>query len=207
MAGNLERKCILPPRFRLSTKPPWRVHNKVGNVRWKSPRYLPVSLKKYTIKHELEKYQCCHRGQAFPGKVSGSALLIRSLAINFWSRLVSWLHARRVRWPRTVSRILFLSAQIPFLEKSLLQEYAICVSRWKTSIMQISWFTYLRHANLSTRPYGRAALYSSTAFKASHEARQLSLHIVGFWFLFFTWQAFIISTQWCGHDEFAAHRR
>ena len=33
MAGNLERKCIPVPRFRLSTKPPWRVHNKVDNVR------------------------------------------------------------------------------------------------------------------------------------------------------------------------------
>ena len=81
--GNLERDCIPPPRFRLSTKPPWRVHNKVDNARCKSPRYLPVSLKKYTIKHELEKYQCCHRKQAFPGKVSGSALLIRLLTINF----------------------------------------------------------------------------------------------------------------------------
>ena len=130
----------------------------------------------------------CRWGQAFPGKVSGSALLITLATwINFWYRLVSWLHARRVRWPRLISRILFLSAQILFPEKSLVQEYAICVSRWKTSIMQISWFTYLRHANLSTRPYGRAALYSSTAFKVSQEAQQLSLHIVGLRFLLFNW--------------------
>ena len=50
MAGNLERKCIPVLRFRLSTKPPWRVHNKVDNVRWKLTKYQPVSLKKNIIK-------------------------------------------------------------------------------------------------------------------------------------------------------------
>ena len=205
--GNLERKCIPPPRFRLSTKPHWRVHNKVDNVRWKSPRYLPVSLQKYTIKAWAGRISVLWKTDFFWESQWLCFFLFVHCQLIFWSRLVSWLHARRVRWPRTISRILSLSAQTLFPEKSLHQEYVICVSLLKTSIMQISWSTYLLHANLSTELYGREALYLSTAFKASHEARQLSLHIVGLRFLVFNWQAFIQNMQWCGQDEFTAHRR
>ena len=148
-------------------------------------------------------------GRLFLGKSVALYLLICSLSINHRSRLASWLRAPRVRWPRTVSRILSLSARTLFRERSLHREYAICVSRSKTSIMQTSWFIYLLHVNLSTAPYGRAALSSSTAFKASHEAQPLSLHIVGlhFYHPFSQLTSFIVNTQWCGPDEFTLHRR
>ena len=185
----------LPRWNRLSLRLPWKVHNEADDARWKSPRYpqalqvLQVLLKRYNCsKMSWKNISPVIENRLFLGKSVVLYSFNPFTSINLWLLLASWLRARLVQWQKTTSHILSPSVQILSQERSQHQEYAICASQLKMSITQTSWSTYLRHADLSTRPSDLAALYSSTVFKASHEARQLSLHIVGFWSLFFNWQ-------------------